>query len=65
MTDHADIVDRLRDMSNGLTPAVEAATMREAADKIEELRRELHKMASMFGMCIGREMRRALYEGEG
>lgn len=61
----SDIVERLRALSNGLTPTTEANTMREAADKIEELRRELMKMASMFGMCLGREMRRALYEGEG
>ena len=60
-----DIVDRLREMSNGLTPAAEAATMREAANKIEELRRELHKMASMFGMVLGRELRKAIYEGTG
>lgn len=64
MTD-PDIVDRLREMSNGLTPALEAATMREAANKIEELRRELHKMASMFGMVLGRELRKAIYEGTG
>lgn len=60
-----DIVDRLRTLSEALPPDSATATMREAADKIEELRRELYKMANMFGMCLGREMRRALYEGEG
>ena len=63
MTD-TDIVERLRVRWDGMTEMGNAERA-EAADKIEELRRELHKMANMFGMCLGREMRRALYEGEG
>ena len=59
-----DIVDRLRGRWETMTEMGNAERA-EAADKIEELRRELHKMANMFGMCLGREMRRALYEGEG
>ena len=64
MTDHTDIVERLRVRWDGMTEMGNAERA-EAADKIEELRRELYKMANMFGMCLGREMRRALYEGEG
>ena len=64
MTDPTDIVDRLRVRWDSMTEMGNAERA-EAADKIEELRRELHKMANMFGMCLGREMRRALYEGEG
>lgn len=63
MTD-PDIVERLRVRWDNMTEMGNAERA-EAADKIEELRRELHKMANMFGMCLGREMRRALYEGEG
>ena len=62
--DDTDIVDRLRVRWDTMTEMGNAERA-EAADKIEELRRELHKMANMFGMCLGREMRRALYEGEG
>jgi hypothetical protein len=64
MTDQADIVERLRVRWDSMTEMGNAERA-EAADKIDELRRELYKMANMFGMCLGREMRRALYEGEG
>ena len=64
MADNTDIVERLRVRWDTMTEMGNAERA-EAADKIEELRRELHKMANMFGMCLGCEMRRALYEGEG
>jgi len=64
MADNTDIVERLRVRWDTMTEMGNAERA-EAADKIEELRRELNKMAGMFGMVLGREMRRALYEGEG
>lgn len=56
-----DIVERLRLMSNGLTPRSESDVMLNAADEILRLREELDRCRRMMPERISR----LLYEGQG
>ena len=67
MTDPGDehqqnyIVDRLRRMSNGLTPRSESDVMLEAAAEILRLRIEMQ----LCRRILPRHIERVMYEGEG
>jgi hypothetical protein len=56
-----DIVDRLRRMSNGLTPRSESDVMLEAAAEILRLRIEVQ----LCRRILPRHIERVMYEGEG
>jgi hypothetical protein len=56
-----DIVDRLRRMSNGLTPRSESDLMLEAAAEILRLRIEVQ----LCRRILPRHIERVMYEGEG
>jgi hypothetical protein len=59
--DANDIVDRLRRMSNGLTPRSESDLMLEAAAEILRLRIEVQ----LCRRILPRHIERVMYEGEG
>ena len=56
-----DIVDRLRRMSNGLTPRSESDVMLEAAAEILRLRLEVQ----LCRRILPKHIERVIYEGEG
>jgi len=56
-----DIVDRLRLMSNGLTPRSESDVMLEAAAEILRLRIEVQ----LCRRILPKHIERVIYEGEG